>query len=371
MKQCTFLISALMLIFSSQYSYNQEQDIDFSYSLESQQNENEVVKKVVAPDRNSIQVSGFIDTLLVDRAYYAGLPTANILVCFEDEHTIKTTFYYVPVTLLDDITEKNAFSQMWENLQNICPEPTKKEYTDALETWKPFNKLFAEKFVLPEMQDAYAAMTQKGFDLLEEQDRYSDSEFVEKLNAMMVYNVVTFNPKDVYHTIPFYQQNDDLQEKVKDFIPLLQNIDKSICMITPTMINSAFATVKAMDLDFNVLFKQGKNILVVISPEIASFITDEFADECKTIFSVIIPKIIRGIVAINLGTTFEQYHAKREKEVDYLILEKAVQQGVPKELQQSDTVAFVVDEKTVAIVKLAEDPLTGEPIVKIECTTTV
>src|SRR3954468_9984905 len=160
MKQGTFLISALLLIFFNQYSYayNEEQDIDSAYALATEHFADEDIKKLVIPDRTTIQVSGPIDTLLVDRVYYTGLPTATILVQFEDEHTIKTTFYYVPVSFFDDITEKNAFTQMWENVQNICPEPTKKEYIDALETWKPFNKLFAEKFVLPEMQAEYAVM---------------------------------------------------------------------------------------------------------------------------------------------------------------------------------------------------------------------
>jgi hypothetical protein len=333
-------------------------------------------KELSIPDRQDIHISGPIDTLLVNQAYYEGLPNSRIHVYFEDEHTIKSTLVYVPLSLLDDITEKNAFNIMYDQLNSVWEQPSQQEYAQALNLLRELNEPMIKETVLEEMQKEAVERSLIFFDLLEKIYQVSDIDFVNELLDLSIGFQIEKNIyKDkvmggIFDSVD-QASKDTIFKTILDTVSTLRALETAPCLTTATFLCNVVNTIKAMEIQPELLLNEAKGEIEKLGDTFACLFINENTKAVEIFSITLLLKIVRGLLAKNLGTTFEQYHAKRVQEVDYLILEKIAQIRPTQEELLVGPGSIKIDEKTVCTIELSENGLTGEPILLIECVTTV
>jgi len=373
-KNASFLgVSLLMIVGYYTYSYSNDECTSFGYSDENNTNEN--LKKFNIPNRKDISVFGPIDSLLVNEAYYEGVLNGRIHVFFEDEHTIRSTLSYVPFSLLDDITEKNAFNAMYDQVNDIWQQPSEETYLNALTSLRNSNNQFIKEYVIEEMQEETFMRSSILFDLLEKTYQLSDIDFVDQLldlvsGIQMQKNIYKDKVMGGIFDSVDPASKDVIVKTILDTVSTLRALETTPCLTTVTFVSNAINIIKIMDIQPAHLMGQVRGEVENLG-DMACLFMNENAKAVESVTMTILLKLVRGLLAKSLGTTFEQYHAKRVQEVDYLILEKLADIGLTKEELQVAPGSVRVDEKTVCTVELSENGITGESICLIVCTTRI
>lgn len=324
------------------------------------------------PSRETVAVKGDIANMLLDRAYgfYNGaLPSVNMVPSYSDGQ-FKLSFFHLPVSILEDIDEKEACARINNELDAVWPLPTAEQYQQALDIIEERVQSSIDTLVAVDKKEWALGQSRKLMHLLRQIDQLSDIEFVQLLLQLIVENSRHIAASQLYPGVGFYQQEQAiaLEQSIKTNLPLVEHVLKNgVCLITPTSLLGCIELVKLMNIDISI-WRSSLPAINSMLPEMSFLFNDQaYMSASETIASLIIIKLIKGVLVLNWGTTVEQYHAKRHQEVDYMVLQKIVDAGINCDTLKQGQVTLTLDENTTCFIELGQNPFTGVDELKVEC----
>lgn len=328
------------------------------------------------PSRETVSIKGDIANMFLDRVYgfYNGAFLSVNMVPSYSDGQFKLSFFHLPVSILEDIDEKEAFARINKELETVWAVPTAQQYKEALDTLEERMQSSIDTLIAEDKKEWSLAQSRKLMDVLRQVDQLSDGEFVQLLLQLLIENSQYVSASQLYPTVSFYQKEDAvaLEQSVKAYVPLIKDIlQNGVCVITPTALLAGIELLKSMNLDVSI-WRAALPAINSMLPEMTFLFNDQaYMEASEKIASLIIIKISKGVLALNLGTTIEQYHAKRHQEVDYMVLQKIVEAGINCDTLKQGAITLPLDENTTCYVNLDQDPFTGNDVLKIECVVSI
>lgn len=327
------------------------------------------------PDRSTLSVTGSIATMIVDRLYdiaNGGLPSLTMNYHCDGQGIVTGSFYYLPVDILKDIDEQEIFEVVYEKLDSLWPIPSDQEYKYGLNCMQTASNIMIEQLAAPDKKGVALEQSEKLIRLLNELHNLSDTDFLRLLLDLLVENSSHYSPSQLYPSLAVYQTQEavDAQEKIKSYaLGLFDNLSNGPCLVSVSFVSNAVDLIKDLGINPSTLVSLLPQFLAIV-PEMQLFLAQkEFISAIEIVIPVVFIKLCKAVLQCNLGKNFAAYHAKREKEVDYIILSKIVKDaGITHELLQEGPVDIQLDENTQCHIELVAESFTNRPMLSIECT---
>ncbi|RTL07139.1 hypothetical protein EKK58_03095 [Candidatus Dependentiae bacterium] len=331
----------------------------------------------VLPDRDTISIKGNIAKQLVDRTYalYNSnlLPTVNISFLYnEEDKTFESTFFDQPVSFFETLLlSETSYNNMFFGIDQLWQLPSDQEYQQAVDYVSVTSVEVIKQQVSQDKQQYVSDNAQRLIELLRKYEQYSDEDFVKALIACFEANIGLYTARDVYPTVALYNEQSFIEKEqvIKEEWPkMFKGFEHGPCLVTPEFVLFMIDIIKQMggakQTVWPLAFSSMKNIV----PEIDFLFSEpKYTQAIEKLLNMLLLKILKGALKINLGNTFQAYFNKRTQEIDYIILQKIIAAGVNYELLKQAPVTMPLDENTTCYVKIGQNLITGDEAIQIKC----
>lgn len=286
-----------------------------------------------------------------------------------EDNDIKTILIYTPLSLLNDLTEETNYQAIQTYLNTLDNIPENEAYVDALNTlYTVENNAYDQLLTDETLKEKAHAIKKRWYEAVLNYASYTDEALSDLLIELSIESTDIANAVTAAMLANVDQQQLILSQKInQEIFAYLNNLDTYPCFIRPSLLVDGFNALQKLPFSMEDIIAHGIATLHNQMPLCKTLLTQESIAAAKIVLQTIGKKIVRGLLAKNLGVNHEAYAIKKLQELDTVILQKIITLNLDLTVEQT----VQIDTNTTCTITPSVQPILEIPILLICCTTTI